>query len=80
MPCGSGDTKAYIGSVLQPTMSSQEQAFAYSLNEIATLERTLSPERFRTYVSMAKGNRKTAVQLYERNVARQTPAGLHARA
>ena len=44
-------------------------AFDYNQSNINALESTLSVERFRTYVQLAGGNRRRAVDIYERNTA-----------
>lgn len=44
-----------------------QAAFSYEEHEINALEIGLSPERFLGYVNAAKGDRLSAVKLYERN-------------
>jgi len=39
----------------------------YSDNQILAIEKSLSPDRFNSYVTEAKGNRSEAIRLYERN-------------
>jgi hypothetical protein len=48
-------------------MASQANSFLYLANQLEALELVISPERFHSYLAMAKGNRKTAILLYERN-------------
>lgn len=48
-------------------MASQGQNFNYHAKDIAILELAISAERFRPYLVMAKGHRKTAILMYERN-------------
>jgi hypothetical protein len=45
------------------------QQFLYSLGQLDELEKTLSAERLRPYLSLAKGERQRAIKLYERNTS-----------
>ncbi len=50
-------------------MASQSRQFVYSPEQIARLERSLSPERLAPYVTLAGGDKVAAIRLYERNTA-----------
>ena len=45
------------------------QDFLYTAEQLDALERTLSVARLESYVALARGNRLTAIKLYERNTA-----------
>lgn len=49
------------------SMSGSQEGFAYSEENLAHIEKYLSPDRLAAYFVLAKGNRKFAIQLYERN-------------
>ena len=49
------------------SMAVSQEGFAYSEENLAHIEKYLSSERLAAYLGLAKGNRRFAVQLYERN-------------
>lgn len=48
-------------------MASQVSSFSYDHNQLVSLELCISSERLSPYFKLAFGNRKAAIQLYERN-------------
>jgi len=50
-------------------MENESRKFVYTAEQIARLERSLSPERLAPYVTLAGNNRVAAIRLYERNTA-----------
>jgi hypothetical protein len=50
-------------------MPTSQGRFEYTDEAVKAIEKSLSPERLAKYISAAQGNKKRAIQLYERNTA-----------
>jgi len=50
-------------------MPTRQGPFEYTDQAVTAIEKSLSPERLARYISAAQGNKKRAIQLYERNTA-----------
>ena len=49
------------------SMSVSQEGFAYNEENLGHIEKYLSPERLAAYFALVQGNRRFAIQLYERN-------------
>jgi hypothetical protein len=67
MPCGSGYIRAYKQIIPHTMTPNQRGDDRYSEEQILALERSISPDRFNSYVLQAQGDRNQAIRLYERN-------------
>src|ERR1700722_3473554 len=50
-------------------MGGNQGQFLYSIEQIARLEQTLSPDRLNPYIALAHGDRQHAIKLYEWNTS-----------